>query len=63
MAAQQQHSSVDTNKIARPRGKNFDTKENELIVDLFAEKKRVAEVETQFNRYNAEEKFGVKEDL
>ena len=37
MAAQQQQSSVDTNKIARPRGKNFDTKENELILDLFAE--------------------------
>ena len=37
MAAQQQHSSVDTNIIARPRGKNFDTKENELIVDLIAE--------------------------
>ena len=37
MAAQQQQSSVDTNKIARRRGKNFDTKENELILDLFAE--------------------------
>ena len=35
--SQQQQSSVDNNKMSRPRGKNFDTKENELILDLFTE--------------------------
>ena len=35
--SQQQQSSVDNNKMSRPRGKNFDTKENELIFDLFTE--------------------------
>ena len=35
--SQQQQSSVDNNKMSRPKGKNFDTKENELILDLFTE--------------------------
>ena len=37
MTLQQQQSSVDTNKISRPRGKNLNTKGNELVLDLFAE--------------------------
>ena len=39
--SQQQQSSVDNNKISKPRGKNFDTKENKFILDLFAENSKL----------------------
>ena len=57
MAAQQQHSNCKAKREKlRHEGEGVDRRS-------LCREKRVAEVETQFNRYNAEEKFGVKGDL